>query len=72
MWTGRRILLLLTGFVAFLTVYGVYVVFLGGIDGLPPLPAEFWPEKQGEPRPLPPSAPVSERDRKLRMAFGEG
>ena len=67
MWTPKRIVLLVLGFTMFLTVYIVYAVFLGGIDGLPPLPVGLGPDPvdivtitQNE----------SEADRKLRQAFG--
>jgi hypothetical protein len=40
MWTPKRILLLVLGFVTFWLAYGVYAYFLGGVDGLPPLPPE--------------------------------
>ena len=48
----------------------VYAHFLGGIDGLPPLPEEFWPQPnlvETDPPPL----RENEADRKLRLAFGE-
>jgi lipopolysaccharide export system protein LptA len=37
-WTPKRIVLLVAGFVIFTSGYAVYANFLGGIDGLPPLP----------------------------------
>jgi lipopolysaccharide export system protein LptA len=69
-WTPKRVLLLAGGFVLFLTAYGVYSHFLGGIDGLPSLPEEYAPMSTGQ---LPPLPPVSENEaeRKLRVAFGE-
>ena len=38
MWTPKRVLLLGTGAAVFLVGYIVYAFFLGGIDGLAPLP----------------------------------
>ncbi|GIW78579.1 MAG: hypothetical protein KatS3mg105_0386 [Gemmatales bacterium] len=71
MWNTRRILLLLCGFALYFSAYLVYFHFLGGIDGLPMLPAEFSPDtKRGEFKPLP--RRVSDVDRKLQMAFGRG
>lgn len=72
MWTPKRILLFLGGFFLFFMAYEVYALFLGGIDGLRPLPEEFWPDNSAtEPMPI-----VHEHrqgpQEKLRMAFGEG
>jgi hypothetical protein len=52
----------------FLSGYGVYAYFLGGIDGLPPLPPEFC--ERGELRDLPVEPPENAIDGKLRLAFG--
>src|SRR5438067_2119941 len=41
MWTPRRVLLLVVGFVACATTFGVYFRFLGWIDGLPALPEKY-------------------------------
>ncbi|MBX9679780.1 MAG: hypothetical protein K2X38_13540 [Gemmataceae bacterium] len=41
MWTSKRILLLFSGFALFVSGFAVYYYFLGGIDGLPPLPKDF-------------------------------
>lgn len=71
MWTSKRILLLLSGFVVFIAAYSLYALALGGIDGLPPLPEEFEPL----PGPMAVEAPPPrkpETDRKLQMAFGQG
>ena len=38
MWNPKRATLLVAGFVLFVVCYFVYAYFLGGIDGLPPLP----------------------------------
>lgn len=70
MWTPRRVLLLAAGFAFFLCTYGVYGYFLGGIDGLPPLPEEYWPSDTPTVLELPPQR-ENEAERKLRMAFGE-
>src|SRR5262249_2418359 len=70
-WNSKRILLLGLGFFVFLAGYVVYAYFLGGIDGLPPLPGPLI-RPPGPildvnlPRPLEP-----EVDRKLKQAFGE-
>src|SRR5438874_897232 len=41
MWTPRRVLLLVVGFVACAATFGVYYRFLGWIDGLPALPEKY-------------------------------
>ena len=41
MWTPRRIVLMLVGLAGLLGVYFVYTRFLGGVDGLPELPAAY-------------------------------
>jgi hypothetical protein len=43
MWTPKRLLLLLLGFVLFFACFQVYVFFLGKYDGLPPLPDQYRP-----------------------------
>ena len=43
MWTPKRVLILVGGFALFLVGYAIYSYFLGGIDGLPPLPPEMLP-----------------------------
>jgi lipopolysaccharide export system protein LptA len=70
-WTPKRVLLLAAGFVLFFSAYGFYAHFLGGIDGLPPLPEEYGPVA-GPPgdRPPPPTRENS-AETKLRIAFGE-
>jgi len=70
-WTPKRIVLLAVGFVMFSTAYFCYAHFLGGIDGLPPLPSDYLPISFGLPRPLPPPRPLNSADSKLRMAFGD-
>jgi len=47
MWTPRRILLLTACFAAFFTMYlGYAYTAVGRIDGLPPLPEEYWPDPE--------------------------
>ena len=73
MWTPKRLVLLACGFAVFLTVYVVYAYsFLGGIDGLPPLPVAYWPitDPNREPDPVV-KRPPSIINQKLRVAFGE-
>lgn len=41
MWTPKRVLMLVAGFALFFGAYQIYNYFLGGIDGLPPLPAGY-------------------------------
>lgn len=71
MWTPKRILLLLSSSILFFAVYLGYAFWLGGIDGLPPLPHGFEPPGNG---PIEPIAdilrPTPEADRKLELAFG--
>jgi hypothetical protein len=70
-WTTKRVLLLLGSFALLLTAYQAYAALLGGIDGLTPLPEEYWPAADGKP--LPPLQPMTSlADRKLQQAFGEG
>jgi hypothetical protein len=69
MWTPKRVLLLLAGLAVFLTGYEVYAHFLGGIDGLPPLPAAYLADPTRQHLDLPPPK-ESDADRKLRQAFG--
>jgi hypothetical protein len=69
-WNSKRILLLGLGFFLFLAGYLVYAYFLGGIDGLPPLPRtlERSPNKELEP---PHRTIKHEVVRKLEEAFGD-
>jgi hypothetical protein len=64
-------MLLMMGFALFFTTYEVYAYFLGGIDGLPPLPECYWPSDE----PLPPldfaAGRTREEDKRLAQAFGE-
>ncbi|MCI0460264.1 MAG: LptA/OstA family protein [Gemmataceae bacterium] len=72
-WTPKRILMLVVGFALFFSAYQIYAHFLGSIDGLPPLPAEYGPPVAGVPHPplRPPPERVNEADRMLRLAFGD-
>ncbi len=71
MWTPKRIVLLALGFFVFFSGYMLYATALGGIDGLPPLPAADLPRDpgQGPVGPLP-SHGLKLED-KLRQAFGQ-
>jgi hypothetical protein len=69
MWTPKRVLLLVASLAVFLTGYEVYAHFLGGIDGLPPLPAAYVADPLRPHIDLPPQK-ESDADRKLRQAFG--
>ncbi|MBI3410676.1 MAG: hypothetical protein HY040_20255 [Planctomycetes bacterium] len=66
MWTPKRVLILALGLLTFLLGYSVYAYFLGGIDGLPPLPEVFFPGPISDPQPN----QDQESERKLKMAFG--
>jgi len=69
-WTPKRILLLAFGFVMFFLAYGIYAHFLGGVDGLPPLPPEALGDDDTEGID-PPIRPAGDNmERKFRMAFG--
>jgi hypothetical protein len=69
-WTPRRIVLLIAGVVFFTTAYAAYARFLGWIDGLPQLPAEYLVPAKGEIQP--PARLVSPTHSKLQQAFGPG
>jgi lipopolysaccharide export system protein LptA len=70
-WTPKRILLLVAGFAVFFSAYASYSHFLGGIDGLAPLPEGYGPVS-GDPGDLPPPPPrENSAESKLRVAFGE-
>jgi hypothetical protein len=63
-------LLLIGGFAAFLATYLIYARFLGGIDGLTPLPEAYWPVANDHaPPPMAQTARVA--DQMLQQAFGE-
>jgi lipopolysaccharide export system protein LptA len=69
-WTPKRILILLGGLAVFVAGYFIYSYFLGGIDGLPVLTAEYLPLGKGEQF-IPPPIGDSEGDTaaKLKKAF---
>lgn len=49
MWTPKRILIMIAGTFVFLASFVVYDYFLGGYDGLPPLPDDCLPLADGLP-----------------------
>jgi lipopolysaccharide export system protein LptA len=60
------------GLAIFLAGFRVYAHFLGGIDGLTPLPEDYWPDQDSVVVwPPPPPLRSSELENKLRMAFGD-
>src|SRR5437016_4744810 len=70
-WTPKRVLLLAIGFALFSAAYLVYAHFLGGINGLPPLPESYGPIKNGDAdRRILKEPRENEADQKLRIAFG--
>jgi hypothetical protein len=70
-WTPKRIVLLALGFALLLVTYLTYSRFLGGIDGLPPLPEAFLPPDNADSdRSL--KRPTALVDERLAQAFGIG
>jgi lipopolysaccharide export system protein LptA len=70
-WTPKRIVLLTLGIGLFLGAYFVYAYFLGGIDGLPPLPEDYRPiANVGPPDDAPLPQSENSANSKLRTAFG--
>ena len=70
MWTPRRIFLTLFGLLVFAGGYVGYASFLGGFDGLPPLPKHYQ-KANGPTQILPPvSPPGNSMQRKFELAFG--
>src|SRR5207248_1182098 len=68
MLSGRRILIQFASFMALVCAYFAYTQALGGVDGLTPLPKEYWPtDKPPPPIVLAPNS----ADLKLQQAFGE-
>ena len=56
MWKIKRFLILLFGLLLCVSGFGVYTLFLGAIDGLPPLESKFLPsERLGGEEPPPPA-----------------
>ncbi len=71
MWNPKRVLLLLAGFALFFTAYLFYARYLGGIDGLTPLPEAYFPSEQVTDTAPPIPVNLNVADRKLKQAFGE-
>ncbi len=69
MWTPRRILLLLATMAITTGAYFVYARVLGGIDGLPELPAEYLVEPNAPAPPTPSEKGLLTKEM-LRRAFG--
>ncbi len=69
MWTPRRILLLLLGVAGFTSAFVIYSQLLGGVDGLPELPAAYTEVDPGGDVVLP-EQPVSPTHLRLQEAFG--
>ncbi len=74
MWTPKRVLLLAAGFAVFFLGYLGYAHVLGGIDGLPPLPAALLPVPGNGPRPILDTVThsASSAEEMLQKAFGAG
>lgn len=72
MWTAKRLVMLASGFAVFLSAYVSYgMTFLGGIDGLPPLPVAYQPPDADQVS-LPPIGPRGNKlEQKLRQSFGD-
>lgn len=71
MWTPKRVILFVCGFMTLLVGYFIYARYLGGINGLPPLPEIYWPRPGEEDKEFPPIArrlPLLVQ--KLKVAFG--
>src|SRR6266851_5789170 len=56
-------------FAGLLSGYAVYGHFLGGIDGLTPLPKDYWPPVEGSSPPEFIAARRNEAEEKLKEAF---
>ena len=69
MWTPKRVLILLGGFVLFSTLFGFYTHFLGYIDGLPELPERYYRAETATS--LPPVPPRPNNDKIFQDAFGD-
>jgi hypothetical protein len=69
MWTPRRISLALVGLLICFTGYFAYNRFLGKLDGLPPLPAQYEPIASGK-SPPPVERHQTTLDRMLELAHG--
>ena len=69
MWTPKRILIMIAGTFLFLAGFAVYDYFLGGYDGLPPLPEEYAFDPN-RPAMLSGVIEDSKTDEKMKTAFG--
>src|SRR6478609_864953 len=58
------------GLLVSLSAYAIYSLILGGIDGLAPLPSEYFPPAFGD-RPPPPGT-ENFADKQLEKAYGPG
>lgn len=70
MWTPRRIALMLAGLAGFTAAFAAYAQVLGGIDGLPELPAAYL--VVGDVNVKFENGPVSPTLLRLKEAFGPG
>ena len=70
MWTPKRVLILFAGLTACVVAFALYSLFLGNIDGLPPLPPHMLPD-DGPHGPMPPTPPP-DADARLELAYGKG
>ncbi len=68
MWTPKRLVMMIVVFASLLGGYSVYGHFLGGIDGLTPLPEDYGPPT-GPPNPLPPPVRRNMAEEMLKKAF---
>ncbi|MSQ95014.1 MAG: hypothetical protein EXR98_10730 [Gemmataceae bacterium] len=71
MWTAKRILIFVVGFVVCLSGFTIYALALGNIDGLRALPIEYLSDpnaRNQDPVSPPPGGP----DQRLEQAFGVG
>src|SRR3954454_7229625 len=69
MWTPRRIFMSLTSLLVSAALYFGYARLLGSLDGLPPLPADYGPDRVG---PVDHAMSVNSTDQRIEKAFGRG
>src|SRR5450432_3476128 len=69
-WTARRIVLLIGGLLITLSGYAAYALFLGGIDGMAPLPLAWGKPEEGIGPVDDPPPPTGDAGRRLETAFG--
>ena len=72
MWTARRILILFGGVLITLSSYAVYALFLGGIDGVAPLPPEYLPNPDDTDGHWMSGPQTGDAGKYLEMGFGAG